>query len=153
MSLYEYKNGFGKKIYWPYTLIVVIITLCLLFGSLSIYSTVKSNQLRATNDQLTERLSESTDACTRLAGELRECTITIDQCRNYCTELGAISERNISSIRDAVETIEEERYFVQCLEMELGLWDSDSYYEWCDNWLQTQGVELDWNFNECNNKK
>ena len=140
--IYENKNGFYKKTYRYHIITIISILAALLFGALFIRSSVKSNQLGRYNDQLTERLSESTDTCTRLAGELRECTITIDQCRNYCNELGTISERNISSVRDAVEIIEEERYYIECLEVELGLWDSDSYYEWCDNWLQTQGVEL-----------
>lgn len=140
--IYENKNGFYKKTYRYHIITIISILIALLFGALYIRSAVKSNQLGKYNDELTERLSESTDTCTRLAGELRECSITIDQCRNYCNELGTISERNISSIREAVDIIEEEREIVQCLEVELGLWDSDSYYEWCDNWLQTQGIEL-----------
>lgn len=140
--IYENKNGFYKKTYRYHIITIISILIALLFGALFIRSSVKSNQLGRYNDELTERLSESTDTCTRLAGELRECTITIDQCRNHCDELRTISTRNISSVREAVEIIEEERYFIECLEVELGLWDSDSYYEWCDNWLQTQGIAL-----------
>ena len=140
--IYENKNGFYKKTYRYHIITIISILIALLFGALFIRSSVKSNQLGRYNDELTERLSESTDTCTRLAGELRECSITIDQCRSHCDELRTISTRNISSVREAVEIIEEERYFIECLEVELGLWDSDSYYEWCDNWLQTQGIEL-----------
>jgi len=133
--IYENKNGFYKKTYRYHIITIISILIALLFGALYIKSSVKSNELGRYNDELTERLSESTDTCTRLTGELRECTITIDQCRNYCNELGTISERNISSVREAVEIIEELREEVGELEIALGLWDSDGYYDWLDSYV------------------
>ena len=133
--IYENKNGFYKKTYRYHIITIISILIALLFGALYIKSSVKSNELGRYNDELTERLSESTDTCTRLAGELRECSITIDQCRNYCNELGTISERNISSVREAVEIIEELREEVGELEIALGLWDSDGYYDWLDSYV------------------
>ena len=70
--IYENKNGFYKKTYRYHFITLISILTALLFGALFIKSSIKSNQLGRYNDQLTERLSESTDTCTRLAGELRE---------------------------------------------------------------------------------
>lgn len=134
MSLYEYKNGFGKKIYWPFTLIVVIITLCLLFGGLSIYGTIKSNQLRATNDRLTEQVNRATDTCARL-------TETIGECQSICRQLDESSRRDIQDIRAAIEIIEETRDAVGAMEVALGLFDSDGYYDWCDRYVFDNEVE------------
>lgn len=133
--IYENKNGFYKKTYKYHLIVVISILIALLFGALFIRSTVKSNQLRIYNDKLTERLSESTDTCKRLAGELRECSITIDQCRAICESFDGVSTRNIQNVRDAVELIEELREEIGELEIALGLWDSDGYYNWLDSYV------------------
>lgn len=133
--IYENKNGFYKKTYRYHIITIISILIALLFGALYIRSSVKSNQLGRYNDELTERLSESTDTCTKLAGELRECTITIDQCRAICESFDGVATRNIQNVRDAVELIEELREEVGELEIALGLWDSDGYYDWLDSYV------------------
>lgn len=112
-------------------LVGIIIILGVLFSS----SSVKSNRLRAINDRLTERLNYSENTC-------RGLTETVGNCKSICGELDKLSERNIGTTRDAIEIIEETRYYVQSLEMELGYWDSDSIYNGIDNWLESEGIEF-----------
>lgn len=139
---YENKNGFYHKTYRYFFIVLILVLTSLLFGALFIKESIKSNKLGRYNDQLTERFVDSTDTCTRLAGELRECSITIDQCRSHCNELREISKRDVRTVRDAIDIIEEERYYIECLEVELGLWNTDEYYDWLDNWLSDEGLVL-----------
>lgn len=143
-KIYETKDGkFYQKTNKYHIIIYALIATALLFGYLFISSSIKSNQLRATNDQLTEQLDRATNTCAELRGQLSDCRNTIGQCRVYCTDIDEISGRSISNAREAIEIIEETRYYVMCLEVELGLIDSDSIYERIDNWLESEGVILD----------
>lgn len=139
---YENKNGFYHKTYRYSFIVLILVLTSLLFGALFIKESIKSNKLGRYNDQLTERFIDSTNTCTELAGELRECSITIDQCRSHCNKLREISKRDVRTVRDAIEIIEEERYYIECLEVELGLWNTDEYYDWLDNWLSDEGLVL-----------
>lgn len=143
-KIYETKDGkFYQKTNKYRIIICTLIATTLLFGFLFISSSIKSNKLRTTNDGLTEQLDRATDTCTELAGQLDDCRRTIEQCRVYCGDIDEISERSISTSREAIEIIEETRYYVMCLEVELGLIDSDSIYDRIDNWLQSEGVILE----------
>ena len=156
MYLYEAEGGFYKKTYKWHIAIVALIAAVILFGSLYFASSIRANKLRATNDRLTERLIESENTCTELTRELGrcqseirdckstigECKSTIEQCKLICGDIEGISERSVTTARDAIEIIEETRYYVQCIEMELGYWDSDSIYSGMDNWLQSEGVDF-----------
>lgn len=149
MYLYEAKNGFYKKTYKWHITIVALIAAVIMFGALFVTSSVGANKLRATNDRLTERLIDSENTCTKLTRELgkcqstiRDCQSTIVQCKQYCGDIEELSGRSIGTARDAIEIIEETRYYVQCLEMELGYWDSDSIYRGIDDWLESEGVDF-----------
>ena len=122
---------------------VIIIGLLILFFTLFLSASIalftSSKQLdesRATNDRLTEQLNRATDTNRRLAE-------TVGQCQFIVTELENTTNRNISTVREAIEIIEETREAVGALEAELGLWDSDSVYNGIDNWLESEGVEIE----------
>ena len=142
MPLYDIKKDFSKEVRWPYITIGVLFLIIMLFGTLFITSSVRSVRLRRTNDELTERLADATNSCTELAGQLSDCRGTIEQCRGYCRDIDEISERSISTAREAIEIIEETRYYVMCLEVELGLIDTDSIYERLDSWLEAEQVDF-----------
>ena len=121
---------------------VIIGSLLILFFTLFITASIalfaSSKQLdesRATNDRLTEQLNRATDTNRRLAE-------TVGQCQFIVTELGNTTNRNIGTIKEAVEVIEETREAVGALEVELGIWDSDSVYNGIDNWLESEGVKI-----------
>ena len=109
----------------------IIIFMFTLFLSASIALFTSSKQLdesRATNDRLAEQLNRATDTNRRL-------TETVEQCQFIVTELGSTTDRSIGTVREAIEVIEETREAVGALEVELGIWDSDSVYERIDNYV------------------
>ena len=112
---------------------IIVLLAVLLFGTTvyGIYCTNKLDEAGRLNDQLTERLSDATDTNRRLAE-------TVEQCQFIVTELGSTTDRNIGTVREAVEVIEETREAVGALEVELGIWDSDSVYDRIDNWLDSE---------------
>lgn len=112
---------------------IIVLLAVLLFGTTvyGIYCTNKLDEAGRLNDQLTERLSAATDTNRRLAE-------TVEQCQFIVTELGNTTDRNIGTVREAVEVIEETREAVGALEVELGIWDSDSVYDRIDSWLDSE---------------
>jgi len=112
---------------------IIILLAVLLFGTTvyGIYCTNKLDQAGRLNDQLTERLSDATDTNRRL-------TETVEQCQFIVTELGSTTNRSIGTVREAIEVIEETREAVGALEVELGIWDSDSVYDRIDSWLDSE---------------
>lgn len=112
---------------------IIVLLAVLLFGTTvyGIYCTNKLDEAGRLNDQLTERLSDATDTNRRFAE-------TVEQCQFIVTELGNTADRNIGTVREAIEVIEETREAVGALEVELGIWDSDSVYDRIDNWLDSE---------------
>ena len=119
---------YDQKNFKYYIIIVLLIVLCILFGLLSVKSSIESNRLRAANDRLTERLDRATDTCTELRG-------TIESCQSICRDIDELNTRSISTARDAIEIIEETREAVGTMEVALGLFDSDRYYDWLDSYV------------------
>ena len=149
MPLYDIKENLSKEVRWPYIVIGVLLAIIILFGALFITSSIRADRLRRSNNELTERLADATNSCTELKGqlgsiseELNNCRGTIEQCRVYCNDIDEISGRSIKAARDAIEIIEETRYYVACLEVELGLIDTDSIYERLDSWLESEQVNF-----------
>ena len=133
--MYDTKDGYFYQKSNKHIVAIIVLTVFLFFsGALSVYSSVKSNQLRTANDRLTEQLNRTTDTCTRL-------TETIGECQSICRQLDESSRRDISDIRTAIEIIEETREAVGAMEVALGLFDSDGYYTWLDNYLRSDEVK------------
>ena len=127
--IYETKDGKFYQKTSKHIVIIIILSVLLLFsGALSIYSSIKSNQLRAANDQLTERLDRATNTCNELRG-------TIANCQSICRDIDELNTRSISTAREAIEIIEETREAVGAMEVALGLFDSDGYYDWLDSYI------------------
>ena len=127
--MYDTKDGYFYQKSNKHIVAIIVLTVFLfLSGALSVYSSVKSNQLRTANDRLTEQLNRTTDTCTRL-------TETIGECQSICRQLDESSRRDISDIRTAIEIIEETREAVGAMEVALGLFDSDGYYNWLDSYV------------------
>lgn len=112
---------------------IIVLLAVLLFGTTvyGIYCTNKLDKAGRLNDQLTERLSAATDTNRRLAE-------TVEQCQFIVTELGSTTDRSVGTVREAIEVIEETREAVGALEVELGIWDSDSVYDRIDSWLDSE---------------
>lgn len=120
---------------YKYIIIICILAFVLILSGLT--DIFWANKARADNDRLTEQVNRATDTCTRL-------TETIGECQSICRQLDESSRRDISDIRDAIEIIEETREAVGAMEMALGLFDSDGYYNWLDSYV-FDSEELDEN--------
>ena len=111
--------------------ISIIICMFVLLAGTVIYGIVCTGKLdtaRAANDRLTEQLYYAADTNRRL-------TETVGNCRFIVTELENATGRNIGTIREAIEIIEETREAVGALERELASWSPDSIYDRIDSWL------------------
>ena len=127
--MYDTKDGYFYQKSNKHIVAIVILTVFLfLSGALSVYSSVKSNQLRTANDRLTEQLDRETNTCNELRG-------TVARCQSICRDLDELNTRDISTARDAIEIIEETREAVGAMEVALGLFDSDRYYNWLDSYV------------------
>lgn len=134
--MYETKDGFFYKKNNKHIIVIIVLSIFLLFsGTLSVYSSVKSNQLRAANDRLTEQLDRATNTCNELRG-------TITECQSICRDIDELNTRSISTARDAIEIIEETREAVGAMEVALGLFDSDGYYTWLDRYIFDNEVKI-----------
>lgn len=109
---------------------IIVLLAVLLFGT-TVFYTNKLDEAGRLNDQLTERLSDATDTNRRLAE-------TVEQCQFLVTELGNTTNRSIGTVREAIDVIEETREAVGALEVELGIWDSNSVYDRIDSWLSDE---------------
>lgn len=109
----------------------IIICLVVLLVGTKVYYSEQLNESGRLVDQLTERLSDATDTNRRL-------TETVEQCQFLVTGLKDTTDRSIRTVSDAIGLIEETREAVGALEAQLGLWDSDSYYDWLDSWLSSE---------------
>lgn len=114
---------------------IVVFFFCLFVGvTVLLFSTTRElDTARRLNDGLTERIVQAEDTN-------RELTKSLGQIRFLCEEFDNSVDRNIRTVREAIEVIEETRYYVQCIEVELGLYDSDSIYDGIDSWLESEGV-------------
>lgn len=112
---------------------LLIMFFCLFVGTIVLlFSTTRElNKLGTTNDRLTERIVEAENTN-------RELTKSLGQIRFLCGEFDSSVDRNITTVREAIEVIEETRYFVECIEVECGLWDTDSIYNGIDSWLESE---------------
>lgn len=136
-KIYETKDGkFYQKTNKYRIIICTLIATTLLFGYLSISSSIKSNKLRAANDGLTEQLDRATSTCNELRG-------TIANCQSICRDIDELNTRSISTAREAIEIIEETREAVGAMEVALGLFDSDGYYDWLDSYVFDNEVMLE----------
>lgn len=116
---------------------LLIMFLCLFIGAtVLLFSTTRElNKTRRLNDGLTERISAAENTN-------RELTKSLGQIRFLCDNFDESVDRNIRTVAEAISVIEETRYYVQCIEVECGLWDSDSIYNGIDSWLQNEGVNI-----------
>lgn len=109
----------------------ILIILIIVLGLCTVFYSRKSYELGRLCGQYRERIAEAE----RTNHELGR---TVGQCKSVCVELRESVGRNIQTARDAVETIEELRVQVQCLESITGDFDWDRYYSDTDSYL---GIE------------
>ena len=114
------KNERKKNIY------IIIAALLFIVFSRSIYNSVKSYKYRGLCNQYRAELDRTTEAN-------RELGRTIEECKNITGSIGELCNRNISSSRQIIETVEQIRTQVYELESSLGSFSQSEYYQYWDN--------------------
>lgn len=132
-----------------YKYIIVVIISILLFFSTAFFYIFGSNSARRQIDQLRGQLSEATESNNSLRGELESCRGELElcqsrfeQCHFILKELGDTTGRSIETVRDCINLIEEQRYYIACLEYYIDSGNSDELYNRIDNWLEHEGIEF-----------
>lgn len=127
-------------------IIIVIISILLFFSTAFIFG---SNSARRQIDQLRGQLSEATESNNSLRGELENCRGELElcqsrfeQCHFILQELGDTTGRSIETVRDCIDLVEEQRYYIACLEYYIDSGSSDELYNRIDDWLEHEGVEF-----------
>lgn len=133
--MYVCKDGFYQKSYKHIIITVILSILVLLFGAISAFSTTKYYSTRRQLDTAREQLTAATETNRELTGRIEQCSFIVN-------ELGESTGRNITTIRECIEAISEIREQVGALEVALGLFDSDGYYDWLDSYISdSEGVD------------
>lgn len=119
-----------------------VFILCLFFGVAWIRTIDQSNDYRRQLDAARGQLSTATETNRRLAEQLESANSRLEQCANITEELATVTSRNITSIRECREVIEETRYPIACLVYYTSGCSSDDIYSRVDDWLESEGVEF-----------
>lgn len=147
--LYESKKGFYKKANWPYTVIGILSAVIVLLGVILTQCVYGSNSARREVDTLRGQLTEANGTNQALRGKLEDCTgrlesceSRLEQCHFILEELGDTTGRSIETVRDCIELVEEQRYYIACLSYYIDGGNSDDIYDRIDSWLEDEGVEF-----------
>lgn len=115
---------------------LLIMFFCLFVGAtVLLFSTTRElNKARRSNDELTERVSAAENTN-------RELTKSLGQIRFLCDNFDESVDRNIRTVREAVEVIEELREEVWQVESIVNMFNIDGYYDWLDSYIYDSEVE------------
>jgi regulator of replication initiation timing len=103
-------------------------------------SSIKSNDLRGQVSSVREQLDRETETNRQLRAELESSQSRLEQCHFILEEFRETTDRDISTIRDCIEIIEETRYTIGCLSYYIDDSNSSDIYDRIDSWLETEGV-------------
>lgn len=127
------KNGVtNEKIF----IIIVLSIMLAITSTMSVISSTRANNLRGELDTTRELLLQSEDTNRELRGRI-ECS------QEILREIGATTDRNIGTVRDCIEIVEQLRCQIEDLENILYNSDTDDVYDRIDNWLESEGVKIE----------
>ena len=129
----------NEKNYKYIIIICVLAFVIILLGATSIFWT---NSARRQIDVLRGQLTEATESNNLVTRELEDCRARFEQCHSILQELGDTTGRSIETVRDCIELVEEQRYYIACLEYYIDSGSSDELYNRIDDWLEHEGVEF-----------
>ena len=119
-----------------YIFMAALLIATIFAGIIGITGAVRFDRARNTIDQLNERIITAERTNSELRG-------TIERCRQICDIYEKSVDRNVRTLQDAIEVVEQTRYTIQSIEMELGIWNTDSIYDGLDSWLESQGISVE----------
>lgn len=147
--IYETKNGFYQKTYKYHITIGILVSIIILFGAILTTSLFGPNSARRQLDIARGQLTEATESNNAIRreledcrGELESCQSRLGQCHFILEELGDTTGRSITTVRDCIDLVEEQRYYIACLSYYIDGGNSDELYNRIDSWLESEGVEF-----------
>lgn len=123
-------------------IIGIVVASCIAFTLLlsTVFFAVQSYRAGRLYNTAREQLDRAISDNRELTSRLEELRIIIGTVNEEVGELGAITERNIKTAREAVEVIEELRIKIMDLERSCGSFDWDSYYDYYDTYFKEIGL-------------
>ena len=123
-------------------IIGIIVAGCIAFTLLlsTVFFAVQSYRAGRLYNTAREQLDRAISDNRELTSQLEELRVVIGTVNEEVEELGAITERNIKTAREAVEVIEELRIKIMDLERSCGSFDWDSYYNYYDTYFKEIGI-------------
>lgn len=123
-------------------IIGIVVASCVAFTLLlsTVFFAVQSYRAGRLYNTAREQLDRAISDNRELTSQLEKLGIIIGTVNEEVGELGAITERNIKTAREAVEVIEELRIKIMDLERSCGSFDWDSYYDYYDTYFQEIGI-------------
>lgn len=123
-------------------IIGIVVASCVAFTLLfsTVFFAVQSYRAGRLYNTAREQLDRAISDNRELTSQLEELGIIIGTVNEEIGELGAITERNIKTAREAVEVIEELRIKIMDLERSCGSFDWDSYYDYYDTYFKEIGI-------------
>lgn len=147
--VYENKNGFYKPTNKYFVIICSLVAAIMLLGTILIVGISRSNSARGQLDQLGKQLTEATATNNALGreledcrGQLESCESRLEQCHFILEELGDTTGRSIETVRDCIDLVEEQRYYIAVLSYYIDGGNSDDIYNRIDSWLESEGVDF-----------
>ena len=125
---------------YKYIIIICILAFILILSGLT--DIFWANKARRQIDILRGQLVEATESNNDLTRELEDCRTRFEQCHSILQELGDTTGRSIETIRDCIDLVEEQRYYIACLSYYIDSGSSDELYNRTDDWLEHEGVEF-----------
>ena len=104
-------------------------------------NSIQSNNYRGQLDNVGKKLSLARETNRELEVQLESANSRLEQISFLCEELGESTGRNITTVRQCIELLEEERYQIACIYYYASGGNSDSIYERIDSWLESEGVK------------
>ena len=106
---------------------IITVGIIGIFGGIIIGGVLGTNSARREVDTIREQLDRATSINNELAGQL-------SQCREITEQLGDTTGRNVETIRDCIDIIEEIRTEVYNLQKCCDSFNWDSYYDYWDTY-------------------
>lgn len=123
--------------------IIVIFVVLYIFTAVVFLRTnsIQSNNYRGQLDTVRGHLATAERTNRELEEQLESANSRLEQISFLCEELGESTGRNITTVRQCIELLEEERYQIACIYYYASGGNSDSIYERIDSWLESEGVK------------
>lgn len=121
--------------------LIVCVFICLCVGTaFHVECRKRLDDTRRQLDTAREQLTDARAINSALTEQLESANNRLEQCHYLLEDIGATTGRNVSTIRECIEVLEETRYYLGCLSYYIDGCDSNELYSRLDGWLKSEGA-------------